>query len=143
MKKIILIALNIFLPLAVFFCAAEVFAQQSATGGDMCGGDALSNLFCNKSLPDMLNALFQLALGIGGILAMLRLSWAGWKYMGAGFDSWGTKQDAKKIFTETIQGLLILLAIWLILYQINPCILQLDLVKDVQNSSAQDCAAKN
>ncbi len=132
MKKILLIALNTLLPLAAFLYAGEVFAQQ-ASGGDLCSGDALNKLFCNSaSLPDMLNAIFQIALGIGGILAMMRISWAGWKYMGSGFDNWGSKTDAKKIFQDAIMGLLLLMAIWLILYQINPDILKLDLVQDLK-----------
>jgi len=118
----------------IILCMGVFAYAQSSTGGDLCGGDALSQLFCGKDmdLPGMLNQIFQLAIALGGVLAMLRIGYAGWLYMGRE-DMWSTKQKAKETFRDAIIGLLILLAIWLILHQINPCILQLSILQD--NSS--------
>jgi hypothetical protein len=44
-------------------------------------------------------------------------------------DSVSLKQNAKDIFRDAIIGLLILLSVWLVLYQINPNILNLNFVQ--------------
>lgn len=122
----------------VFFClgAGFAFAQTTGSGQTLCSGDALSQLFCGDSntLPKMLNALFQFAITLGGILAILRIAYGGWLYMGRA-DMWSNKQHAKDVFRDAIIGLLLLLAVYLILFQINPCILQLGLLQG-NNSGA-------
>jgi NADH:ubiquinone oxidoreductase subunit 6 (subunit J) len=90
-------------------------------------GDSLvSGLFGSSgggmNLGDMLNVAFQVAINVGAILAMMRIMWAGWLYMGSA-DMWSNKHHAKEVFQDAIIGLLILLAIWIILNQINPQIL--------------------
>ena len=107
--------------ITIFFTAATAYAQTAPT--NLCEGDALAKLFCEKSIAGMLNQAFKLSLSVGAVLAMLRIGYAGYLYMGQ--DYWGTKEHAKEVFRDSIQGLLILLAIWLILYQINPDILTL------------------
>ncbi len=89
------------------------------------GGDSLvSGLFGSgsTSLASMLNTAFLVAINVGAILAMLRIMWAGWLYMGSA-DMWSNKHHAKEVFQNAIIGLLVLLAVYLILYQINPQIL--------------------
>jgi threonine/homoserine/homoserine lactone efflux protein len=76
----------------------------------------------------MLNQVFQLAIALGGVLAMLRIGYAGWLYMGSE-DMWSSKTHAKEVFRDAIIGLLILLAIWLILNQINPDMLKLKILQ--------------
>lgn len=71
-------------------------------------------------------------ISIGAMLAVLRLMWAGYLYMGKGFDNWGTKSSAKVVFQDTIIGLLLLLAIATILFQINPKILNLETFRAVK-----------
>lgn len=112
------------------FSAGAVSAQTSGAGTDLCGGDALSKMFCaqNNSLPSMLNQAFQISISIGAILAMLRIGFAGYLYMGSA-DMWSSKSKAKEVFQNAIFGLLLLLAIYLILYQINPQILELKLLQ--------------
>jgi hypothetical protein len=46
-----------------------------------------------------------------------------------GSDIWSTKQHAKDVFRDAVVGLLLLLAIYLILYQINPDILSLSVLQ--------------
>ena len=90
------------------------------------GGDPLlAGLFQqgNVNLGDMLNTAFLVAISIGSILAMIRLIWGGWLYMGSS-GMWTNKQHAKEVLQNAIIGLLILFAVWIILNQINPQILQ-------------------
>ena len=74
-------------------------------------------------LPSMLNVAFQTAIMVGAVLAMFRIAYAGWLYMGS--DMWSKKGQAKEVFQNAIIGLLLLLAVYLILNQINPDILSL------------------
>lgn len=119
---------KLILMIGVIFGANTAFAQASQNN-TLCGGDALSNLFCSQNLSDMLNQIFQLAIILGGVLAMLRIAYGGWLYMGRE-DMWSSKTHAKEVFRDAIIGLLLLLAIWLILNQINPDILKLQILQD-------------
>jgi hypothetical protein len=121
-KKRILLLVPI-IAVSLFF-SATAFAQTDSTAA--CGTDALEKLFCSTNISDMLNQVFQLSITLGGVLAMLRIGYAGWLYMGRE-DMWSTKQHAKEVFRDAIIGLLVLLAIYMILFQINPCILKLQL----------------
>ena len=120
------IAVQFVILLSLLLVASTTFAQTDDT--TLCGGDALSQLFCSTDLSTMLNQVFQLSITLGGILAMLRIGYAGWLYMGRE-DMWSSKQHAKDVFRDAIIGLLLLLAIWLILNQINPDILKLKLLQ--------------
>ena len=60
---------------------------------------------------------------VGAVLAMFRIAYAGWLYMGS--DIWSNKKKAIEIFQNAIIGLLLLLGVYLILYQIDRRILLL------------------
>lgn len=76
------------------------------------------------TLNDYINTIFLAAITIGGVLAILRIAWGGFLYITT--DLWSSKEKAKEILRETVLGLCLLLAVWLILAQINPKILSLD-----------------
>lgn len=105
--------------------AETKFYPISPKGAD---ADPLAvGLFGNGTGADvgsMLNTAFIVAINVGAILAMMRIMWAGWLYMGSA-DMWSSKHHAKEVFQNAIIGLLILLAIWIILNQINPDILNI------------------
>lgn len=88
-----------------------------------------SNAFQSGNLADFFNAAFQAAIAIGAILAVLRIAYAGFLYMTT--DIWSQKEKAKIVLQQTILGLLLLSGIWLILYQINPNLLNLDILQNV------------
>ena len=93
---------------------------------DVKGSARLTDLYnSQQDLGAFLNKLFISTIAIGAILAVLRLAWAGFQYMGS--DAWGSKEHAKEIIRDTLLGLFLLLSIWLILYQINPDILRLQI----------------
>jgi hypothetical protein len=96
----------------------------------------LSRLFdpSTTSLTQFFNAAFKTALVIGAMLAVLRLGYAGFVYLTS--DLPGSKGNARTIISEAVLGLLLLLAVWLILNQINPQILNLNILQNVRPSSA-------
>lgn len=100
--------------------------------GPTSGGQTvyLSNLFNpSTSLESFFSTLFYTALAIGAVLAVLRLGYAGFMYMTS--DIWSNKEKAKGIIQEAVLGLLLLMAVWLILAQINPDILNLNILRSV------------
>jgi hypothetical protein len=101
------------------------FAVPVLAADQLCAGDALAQMFCSTSLAGAINSAFQVSILVGAVLAMLRIGYSGYLYMGSA-DMWSTKQHAKEVFQDAIIGLLLLLAIYMILYQINPDILKLE-----------------
>lgn len=93
----------------------EIFNTGSSRGGD---------------IATFINGAFKAALSIGAILAVLRIAYAGYLYMGT--DMWHTKSHAKEILGDVVLGLLLLLGIYLILWQINPDLLRLDILRNIQ-----------
>lgn len=91
----------------------------------------ISNLFNpeNTSLAEFFNALFFTAIAIGAILAVLRLGYAGIIYMTT--DVINIKGNAREIISHAILGLLLLLAVYIILFQINPDILELCILRSL------------
>lgn len=121
--------------------AGIAFAQFDDAGiinayGDCRGGGGFVPLECFNQSPKLQDAynttelgpflqkLFVGAISLGAILAVLRLAWAGFVYMSS--DLWSKKESSKEIIKDTLLGLFLLLAIYLILNQINPDILSLE-----------------
>lgn len=99
---------------------ANGFVPLACTGT----GSKLANLYSSNNLSGYVNALFQFSLSAGAILAVLKIAQAGYLYMMS--DLWTKKEAARKILSDVTFGLLILLAIFLILNQINPQLVKLD-----------------
>jgi uncharacterized MnhB-related membrane protein len=115
---------NGFVPLACYSNSPQFTAAFNSTTG----------------LPQYINNIFTIALSVGAILAVLRIAYGGYMYMGSA-DMWGNKQQAKEIIGEAIIGLLLLFAIFLILNQINPNLLNLNILKDITPATATTNAA--
>ena len=92
----------------------------------------LSKLFDpnTTSLAQFFNSLFKAAIVLGAMFAVLRLGYAGFVYMTT--DLPGAKGTARGIISNAVMGLLLLLAVYLILKQINPQILNLDILQNVK-----------
>ncbi|MDO8576440.1 MAG: hypothetical protein Q7R90_03935, partial [bacterium] len=90
----------------------------------------------SRDFSGFINGLFKFAIAIGAIAAVLRLAYAGYLYMGQS-DMWSHKGEAKQIITDVTIGLLLLLGIYLILYQINPDILRLTALQRIQQNQVQ------
>ncbi|MBI5457616.1 hypothetical protein HY971_02740 [Candidatus Kaiserbacteria bacterium] len=94
------------------------------------GGSKLGQLYSSQDFSGFINGLFKFAIAIGAIAAVLRLVYAGYLYMGQS-DMWSHKGEAKTIIADVTLGLLLLLSIYLILYQINPDILTLKALRNI------------
>jgi hypothetical protein len=84
----------------------------------------------NGDFSNFINSLFKFTLAIGAIAAVLRIAYAGFLYMGQS-DMWSHKGQAKTIIGDVTLGLLLLLGVYLILYQINPDIVKLNALKNI------------
>ena len=91
----------------------------------------LGQLTTSSDFSGFINGIFKFAIAIGAIAAVLRLAYAGYLYMGQS-DMWSHKGEAKQIITDVTIGLLLLLGIYLILYQINPDILKLKALEQIK-----------
>ena len=115
----------------VFQTIVEVPAFRPITDGISEGPPLLARAFAGQNLGEFLTSLFNIAISVGAILAVLRIGYAGFKYMTT--DSAGEKGGAKEIIQNAVLGLLLLLGIVLILERINPDILKFNL--DLQSSA--------
>lgn len=93
-------------------------------------GSKLGQLYTSTDFSNFINGLFKFAIALGAIAAVLRIAYAGYLYMGQS-DMWSQKGVAKGIIQNVTLGLLLLLAIYLILYQINPDILTLKALRNI------------
>ncbi len=131
--------LSIFLNIALISIAALVIvligADVAHAQGSFVplapapGGSKLGELYGSSNLTDFINKLFFASIAVGAILAVLRLAFAGYLYMTT--DAWGQKGKAKEVIGDVVIGLLLLLSVWLILRQINPQLLNLDILKNI------------
>lgn len=79
------------------------------------------------SLEGYINGIFQLSISIGAVLAVLRIIWGGFKYMTE--EAVNAKGEARQVIQQALLGLALLLGSWLILYVINPNLVNLDALK--------------
>lgn len=99
---------------------------------------ALSQLVNAHDLPTLLNAGFKVAISLGAILAVIQIARAGLMYTGflSYFEQIGSdKSKAKRVLNDAIFGLVLLLAVWIILYTINPDLLNLDILRNVKGNA--------
>ncbi len=82
-------------------------------------------LATSGSLSQYLNALFQLALAGGAVLAALFIAIGGFEYMLS--EAMESKRDGKMRIMHALYGLAILLSVTLILYVINPDLICLNI----------------
>lgn len=120
---------------AVFLVAGVAHAELTTKFvplADIGSGDSsrLAGLYSSNDLATYINRIFTFAIALGAIGAVLRLSYAGYLYMGSS-DMWSSKGEAKKVIGDVTLGLLLLVSIWLILNQINPDILKLNALKSI------------
>jgi hypothetical protein len=109
--------------------AAPIAASAAANGfvplAPQTGNSSLDAAYNSPDLSTYINTLFKIAISVGAMIAVLRLVYAGYIYMVSGVGNWGSQGKAKEIIGNVVFGLLLLLAVYLILYQINPDITNL------------------
>lgn len=116
--------------LIVFISSAQVALAATLGKGDYVpiapipmgpGGQPATS----GSLSQYLNALFQLALAGGAVLAALFIAIGGFEYMLS--EAMESKRDGKMRIMHALYGLAILLSVTLILYVINPDLICLNI----------------
>jgi hypothetical protein len=84
----------------------------------------------NRTLAEYVNVLFRLAIGIGALIAVVKIIVAGIKYMAS--DAVFSKEEAKKDIQNALLGLLIMLSTVVILRLINKDLLNIDVFQALQ-----------
>ena len=93
-------------------------------------GDSSGKLDVTKGIGDYINTIIKLVFGLIGVLSVLMIVIGGIEYMST--VSIGEKEGAKERITSALFGLLVALASYIILYTINPNLVNLSVT--VQNS---------
>lgn len=75
------------------------------------------------SLPAYLDTMYRIGIGMCFALGVIMFTWAGIEYIVS--ESMNTKSDAKKRITAALTGLAIALVSYILLYTINPDLLEL------------------
>lgn len=84
-------------------------------------------LATDNKLPQYINSLFQIAIGVGAALAAIFIAIGGFEYIFS--EATDTKKNGKTRITQALFGLAILLLVTIILYVINPKLIELNALK--------------
>lgn len=84
----------------------------------------------STNTEEFIPGLVRLMIGISTALAVLVLIFAGIKYMST--DAFGGKEEAKSLISNALWGLFLAMGAWLILYTLNPKLVEFDLTIPVQ-----------
>ncbi len=125
--------------IVVLFFSGVAHAQNTGGFVPLANSDQspmLQEVYKSTGLGEYINVLFKASLSVGAILAVVRIAYAGYLYMGT--DMWGNKQKAREVLGDVTLGILLLLSIFLILNQINPQLLNLSVLN---NKSANQISA--
>lgn len=133
------------LALSVFLAIFVTLAPHASAGTFVpltdVQGSRLETVYQNsgeQTLSGFLTGLFTAVISVAAIVAVLRLGYAGYLYMTS--ESWGSKGKAKEVMGDVALGLLLLLSCWLILNQINPDILKLDILNSLKSAQVSQPA---
>lgn len=87
---------------------------------------AISDAADTNSLPQFLNTLYKICIGVGAVLAVLMIMFAGFLFM-TSRGSVASNEKAKSYIQNAVLGLILLLSPTIVFSIINPDILKLDL----------------
>jgi hypothetical protein len=124
MKILRITILSIIICLSLLFLANAVSAERPLeldypeVMGEQLSADA--------SLPEFIKYIFQFSLILSALIAVGSMAYGGFRYV-ASTGSPNAIQDAHKQMTAGILGMIILFCSWLILYTINPDLLEMKL----------------
>src|SRR3990167_1492341 len=127
-------SLSIFFFVFIFFVIAPniIHAQNTSArdtytllaplpcvgGDDTCAGEA-TETDITKYIP----GVFNLAIGLSAAFAVLNLVWGGFQYLST--DAVQGKSEGKSRLSHSITGLILVIGAWLILYTVNPKLLEI------------------
>src|SRR3989344_2849863 len=128
---------KIIIPLIITVVLFSVFSTTYAALNDytvLAPLPGIGNAGGTTNLETYLPAAFNLAIGIGAVLAFIMITWGGITY--ATSDAISGKAQGKEWITNAIWGLLLVISAWIILATINPQILKFNLSLDVPKVKA-------
>lgn len=110
-------------------------AQASGTYTPLAPNPLLTGTLNLKGsgLEQYLTSVFQLAIGLAGVLAVIMIVVCGIKLMGG--ESASGKSEAKGCITNAIFGLLLAIGSWALLYTINPALVSTSFFADKSTAS--------
>lgn len=108
---------------------AALFAGAFVQLADTTQSPLLNQAYQSNGLANFVNSLFKIAISVGAILAVLQITYAGFLYMST--EAFGEKSHAKEVIGNAVLGLLLLLSVYLILYQINPNLVSLKFLEGI------------
>ena len=128
----------VFFALSLFLISTSVtFAVDvSPEYQPLVGIPGLPNLNKKTSLPDYINQIYLLTIVVGSLLGVMRLAYAGVKYSLS--DIVTDKHDAKHDMQGVLLGLAILLIPFIVLKEINPDLIRLDVFHEAQDFKISD-----
>lgn len=116
-KRIILVVSLLFTFANVVMAADYITLEQGLWAElDMGNGSKIST----TNLGDFLGKAFNFGIAIAVALSVIMITLGGIQYMTT--DSWSKKEDGKQRIRQAFLGLGLALISWLILYTINPCL---------------------
>jgi len=103
-----------------------VLAPLPGTTKGVCNPDATPpDPNCETTLAKYLPGVFKLAIGLSAVFAVLMIVIGGFQYMST--DAIQKKSDGKERIKNAVFGLVLVIGAWLILNEINPNLLNLNL----------------
>lgn len=102
-----------------------VLAPLPGTTEARCDPGTPEDPACKTTLQRYLPGIFNLAIGLSAVFAVLMIVIGGFQYIST--DAIMKKEDGKKRIQNAVLGLVFVISAWLILYTINPNLLTLNL----------------
>jgi hypothetical protein len=132
----LLISLFVILPIGAPYTITEAAdsCAYNASGGKYCmlaplggfvGDNGVIDMSQGNALGTYLNTLYKMGIIVATLLAVIMITFGGLKY--ASTDAIGGKSEGKEMIRQALLGLLLAFMSYLILYQINPKLLNSDL----------------
>jgi len=116
--------MRFFIFILLLLLPVGVFAAE----GDFVSLVSIPNVNYNSdSLVEYINSIFTLVISLAAMLAVLRVITGGFQYMTS--EALGAKSEARETIQGAVFGLILLVGSWLILYTVNPQILDLSGLK--------------
>lgn len=133
MKKTLQIIIYLFILTIILFPISSIVYAQTTSDyvvlaplpgiGDSAGG--------TTNLTSYLPAAFNLAIGIAAVMAFVMITWGGIVY--ATSDAVTSKAQGREWIENALWGLLLVIGAWVILYTLNPQILNFNLLLPTPN----------
>lgn len=116
---------KIFISVSVFVSllfAGYIYAASDYTYLEGTAFKGFNTASTGNKLADFLVNVFNFGIAAAVVLALIMIIWGGIIYTTT--DSWNGKEDGKSKIQDALYGLGLVLVSYLILYTINPCLVQ-------------------